>query len=119
MANKKRIKEYLTRKYDAQGLVLYGSRAERLHRELSDWDLYIFTDKPENDINDYCEFNEFEGESLEVSIYPLIKTEDKNFILETSMHPIGVAEVLYDGTGGLIHQIVERSAHQFRQGPSG
>lgn len=117
MANRERITKYLIEKYNAQGLVLYGSRAERLHRELSDWDIYIFTDKSEGDIEDYCEFNEFEGESLEVSIYPLSNTKERDFILETSMHPIGAAEVLYDSTDGLIHQIVERSAHQFQQGP--
>jgi len=109
MVTKEQIVTYLVTKYGAKGIVLYGSRADGLAKELSDWDLFVFTDKPESEIQDYCEYHEFNGQQLEVSTYAIDCAKDANFILKTSSHPIDKAVVLYDDLDGMVAETVARS----------
>lgn len=118
MEIKEEIVKYLISKYNAKGLVLYGSRAESFHTELSDWDIYIFTDKSEFEIEDYCEYRKFKRQTLEISTCSTIDASNPLFCLRTSMHPIGVSEVLYDDLNGLVKKIVERSAREYERGPA-
>lgn len=117
METKQEILNYLVNKYEAKGIILYGSRALGLDAELSDWDIYVFTDKPESEINDYCEYREFNGQQLDVNTHTLDEVRNPEFYLKTAMHPVGQLEVLYDDLGGQIHQLAERSIAKFKLGP--
>ncbi|HET8575449.1 MAG TPA: nucleotidyltransferase domain-containing protein [Candidatus Paceibacterota bacterium] len=82
MSMEEKITKYLVKKYDPSGIISIGSRVDGSARKWSDWDLFVFTDKTEDEVSDFAELREFEGEALEVSPYPSSVSED--FILDTS-----------------------------------
>ncbi len=96
---------------------MYGSRVTGSASNFSDWDIYVFTDKPESEIDDYCEYREFNGQQLDVNTYALDEIKNPEFFLKTAMHPVGQLEVLYDDIDRQIHQLAERSIAKFELGP--
>ncbi len=111
-----KIIQYLKEKYNPTGIILIGSRATKDSRGKSDWDLFVFSDKTEGEVNDYSELKEFEGEALDVSIFPT--KVDKDFILDTSMHPATDNRILYDVSGGLMQKIVANTKLAYEKGPT-
>jgi len=110
-----RIINYLVDKYEAKGVVLYGSRALMTAVEKSDFDIYIFSDKPKSEIEGFGEVDLFQGVQIDLSVYPTNVSED--FILKTSTHPIFGAVVLLDELDGKIKKIVQNSDQAYEKGP--
>ncbi len=112
---KEKIVEYLINKYGAKGIILYGSRAQGKATDLSDWDIFIFSDKTENDVVDFGEINLFLGQQIDLSIYSTSVSDD--FILDSSTHPIDGAVVLHDDLDGKMTKIVNNSNIAYQIGP--
>jgi len=111
------LTQYLVEKYDPIGIILFGSRATEDHPSNTDWDLFVFTDKTENDVEDFAEYHGWNNEFLEVT--PLSFDEvDQQFILETATHPVRDMKILYDNSDGTIAQIIERTRNAYEAGPS-
>lgn len=112
---KEKITQYLIKKYEAKGVILYGSRAVSKELFSSDWDIFIFSDKSEDQISDYGEINEYEGQQIDLSIYPTTIADDS--VLDTATHPVGNALVLFDDLGGKMEKIIQNSKLAYSKGP--
>lgn len=110
-----KIIAYLKEKYEPTGILLYGSRVYEKTSPESDWDLFVFSDKEETEIDDFGQLREFEGEALEVSVYPT--KVDSGFILETAMHPVREVKILFDISNGLMQQIVQNTLLAYTKNP--
>lgn len=111
----KELTQYLVDKYRPAGIILFGSRAAEDFNSKSDWDLFIFTDVDEGDVADYAEYNGWNDEFLEVTLFPTEVADD--FILDTATHPVRDIKVLYDNSGGVIDRIVQRTMETYEKGP--
>lgn len=112
------LTQYLTEKYQPIGIILFGSRATEKYPENTDWDLFVFTDKTEGDVDDFGDFREWKDEYLEVSIVPPEEMTDDTFLLDTATHPVRDIKVLYDNSNGLVDRIIERTRKAYEAGPS-
>ena len=112
---KNEIVNYLKNKYLAKGIILYGSRALGVESRGGDWDIFIFSDKPKEEIEGFGELDEYLGQQIDLSVYPTNVPE--NFILSTAMHPVSGAVVLYDDLGGKMSRLVDGSNNLFNKGP--
>lgn len=101
---------HLQKKYDPVAIVLAGSRVSGTFSELSDWDLYVFTNqefKPG--------FEELNGQTLDISVipYPI----DEAFIFDTRFHPEQHLKILLDNTDGWLQEAVIRTQKAYAAGP--
>lgn len=112
---KEKITQYLIEKYEAKGVILYGSRAMGKESVFSDWDIFIFSDKSEDQILEYGEINEYEGQQIDLSIYPTAISDD--FVLDTATHPVADAVVLFDSLDGKMTKIIQNSKLAYDKGP--
>ncbi len=84
-----KLLEHLKKKYGAKAVILHGSRAKGKERARSDWDVFIFANKP---LSIQSEF--FEGLHLDITpVHLPIKTDD---FVDTYGQLLGSAKVLLD-----------------------
>lgn len=117
MDKEKALTEYLIEKYNASAIVLFGSRTEADVHEKTDWDLFVFTDKTEDDLEDFAELREWNGELLEVTPISTKEMEREDFILDTAMHPLKEWSILHDNTNGKLAEICKRTKQARDAGP--
>ncbi len=109
------LTNFLIQKYDPTGIILYGSRVTGNATPYSDWDIFVFTDKTADGLEDYYQHSEWNGEALEINIYPSKVADD--FILDSAMHPVRDMKILFDRSGGLLEQIITRTQEAYAAGP--
>ncbi len=111
-----KIIDYLVKKYEPTGIILFGSRVSENAPFKSDWDLFVFTNKKEDEVEDYADLKEFEGEAIEVS--PESTNVSDDFILQTASHPVEEARILYDKSDGLMEKIIKNTKEAYNKKPN-
>ena len=95
----KKIVEHLKKKYNAQAIILHGSRARGKERVKSDWDVFLFVSKPLS-----VQSELFEGAHLDITpVHLPIKTDD---FVDTYGQLLGSAKVLLDTKDKLASKVL-------------
>lgn len=103
------IVTHLVKRYRPRAIILHGSRAKRLSRPRSDWDVYILCDKPVRARSEVLE-----GQHLDVDVIRLPTTSRALFLEVGSSWKDG--EILFDDDSKIGANLMRALQRIYRQG---
>ena len=115
LSMEQKIISHLVDKYDPSGIIVTGSRATDEYLSDSDWDLLVFTDVEESEVEDFADYRGYHGAALDVAPYP--RDVDSDFVIWEGTHPAEHMRILYEETDGEMQRIVDNTRQAYERGP--